>query len=121
MEAISTTGTGQRSGSLVLFSLSVLSLSLALLVGAWLVSVIVKHKTDPAFAGESFSEAEAAVSFAAIGLGLITLLLGLLPGWLIFRSKKRRRDLMSLRVASISLVLLALWFLIVLFGLDRWI
>ena len=106
----------EKNGSMVLFILSLLSLSLTLLVGFYLVTAIVKHKTDPAFAGESISQAEGMVFFAAIGLGLLTLLFSFLPALLLHSRKNRRRDQMSLRLSGLSLVLLSLELLVVLFG-----
>ena len=100
--------TKAKEGSLILFVLSVVCLVLTFLVGAAWVSALVRHQTDPAFAGESISQAEGFAIFSAFGLGLVIMLSTFVPASFMYSWKHRRRDLLSLRVSGLSLALLFL-------------
>ena len=72
------------------------------------MSALVRHQTDPSFAGESISQAGGFSFFSSVGLGLVTALSTFIPASLMYSSKHRRRDLLSLRVSGLSLGLLVL-------------
>ena len=107
-----------KAGSLALFTAAVVSIIGSLLILAYLITAIVKHKTDPEFAGESISQAQGAVGVCAVGLGLLTLLAVFLPSWFLYLRNGRRRDRLSLTLSGLSLMLLGLQFFAVLFELG---
>lgn len=105
------------AGSFVVFVLSVVWLALTMVVGIYLLAVLVKHHTDPTFAGESMSEAEGLIMVAWVGIGSGSLLTAYVPAWFKYRRNQRRRDRLSLRLSGWTLALLGLEFVV--FGMCR--
>ena len=62
-----------KEGSLIVFILAVAWFAGMILLGIYLLVAVVKHHTDPRFAGESMSDAQWFVMLATVGIGLGTL------------------------------------------------
>jgi hypothetical protein len=98
---------------MVLFSLSLFSLGLTMLLGTYLAAAIIKRHTSLMFAGESMSQATGFVAFAAIvGMALTALPLAVLTDARNHSQHQPRRDRLSRRLSVIAMGLLTLEFLV---------
>lgn len=111
-EPIAQKPTKAKEGSFIVFVLSVAWFALTIVVGIYLLAAVVKHHTDPTFAGESMSQAQGFVMFATFGVGLVTLLTAYVPARFLYQQNKRQRDRLSLRLSGWTLVLLGVEFFI---------
>ena len=85
-------------GSFVLFGLSILSILGATALG---VSTVPMYTHEAEFGVSIFL-------LAALALGIVTLFLVVIPSWVLFERRERRRDRLSLRLSCLTLVMLVL-------------